>query len=92
MMKHSGVAARRLFSGYAWDAIMLAEAAIPGRLELRSTRNRSIQVCAPKCIEASKAVPTTAGPVTMSADDHNGYSDDAPVMITVKNGLFSINR
>jgi len=31
-------------------------------------------------------------PVTMSADDHNGYSDDAPVMITVKNGLFSINR
>ncbi|UPJ50137.1 ABC transporter substrate-binding protein [Bradyrhizobium sp. 200] len=80
------------FSGYAWDAIMLAEAAIPVALKSAAPGTEAFRSALRNAIEASKAVATTAGPVTMSADDHNGYSDDAPVMITVKNGLFSINR
>ncbi|MCK1447067.1 ABC transporter substrate-binding protein [Bradyrhizobium sp. 2] len=80
------------FSGYAWDAIMLAEAAIPVALKSAAPGTEAFRSALRNAIEASKAVPTTAGPVTMSADDHNGYSDDAPIMITVKNGLFSINR
>jgi len=33
---------------------------------------------------------TTAGPVTMSAQDHNGYAPDAPVIITIKDGKFVV--
>ncbi len=43
-------------------------------------------------IEGLAAVATTAGPVTMSPEDHNGSAADAPVMIIVRDGRFQTVR
>lgn len=78
------------FSGYAWDAVMIAEAAIPEALKTAKPGTPEFRTALRDAIEALNGVATTAGPVTMSAEDHNGYAADAPVMITVKDGKFTI--
>lgn len=77
------------FSGYAWDASLILQPAIlkaakvakPGTPEFRSALRDAI--------EQTHGLPTTNGIVTMSPQDHNGYSDQAPVMIEVKNGKWT---
>jgi branched-chain amino acid transport system substrate-binding protein len=84
-----GAGSTTAFAGYAWDAVLIAQAAIakasightPGSPEFRAALRDAI--------EESKGVVTTAGPVTMSAEDHNGYSADAPTMVVVKDGKFT---
>lgn len=78
------------FSGYAWDAFLIlqpallkaAESTAPGTPEFRSKLRDAI--------ESTRELPTTNGLVTMSPTDHSGYSPKAPVMITVKNGRWTI--
>ena len=80
------------FSGYAWDAFLIlqpailkaAETAKPGTPEFRSALRNSI--------EKTNGLPTTNGIVTMSTQDHNGYSDQAPVMIKVKSGKWTLAK
>tara|TARA_R110000850_G_scaffold277144_3_gene424159 strand:- start:126825 stop:127967 length:1143 start_codon:yes stop_codon:yes gene_type:complete len=80
------------FSGYAWDAYLLLEDALsrvdsslkPGTEAFRSALRDNI--------ESTKNLPTTNGIVNMSPADHNGYSDDAPVMITVKDGRWRLAK
>jgi len=80
------------FSGYAWDAFLILQSAIervgdraqPGTVQYREALRDAI--------EQTKDLPTTNGIVTMSPDDHNGYSDDAPVMIEVKNGKWTLAK
>lgn len=78
------------FSGYAWDAVMIAEAAIPEALKTAKPGTPEFRTALRNAIEGLKGVGTTAGPVTMSAEDHNGYAPDAPIMITVKDGKFVV--
>lgn len=78
------------FSGYAWDAILISQAAIskvtggarPGTAQFRAALREAI--------ETSTDVQTTAGQVTMTATDHNGFAADAPIIIRVTNGTFSV--
>jgi branched-chain amino acid transport system substrate-binding protein len=78
------------FAGYAWDAVMIAQAAIPEALKTAKPGTPEFRTALRNAIEGLDGVATTAGPVTMSADDHNGYAPDAPIMITVKDGKFVI--
>jgi branched-chain amino acid transport system substrate-binding protein len=80
------------FAGYAWDAILLAEAAIPMALKSGAPGTERFRAALRDAIESSRAVATTAGPVTMNANDHNGYGEDAPTMLTIKGGLFTISK
>lgn len=78
------------FAGYAWDAWLLARDAIqrvgdratPGTAEFRKALRDAL--------ESGKEVATTNGLVTMSAEDHNGFGPDAPVLINVRNGKWTV--
>jgi branched-chain amino acid transport system substrate-binding protein len=80
------------FAGYAWDAWLIARDALarvgdratPGTPEFRKALRDAL--------EASKSVATTNGLVTMSPEDHNGFNSDAPVMIKVRAGKWTIAR
>jgi branched-chain amino acid transport system substrate-binding protein len=80
------------FAGYAWDAYLIMEPAIvkaaakatPGTAEFRAALRDGI--------EATKSLPTTNGYVTMSPTNHNGYSVDAPALITVKGGRWVLAK
>jgi branched-chain amino acid transport system substrate-binding protein len=77
------------FSGYAWDAVLLLEAAVPVALKAGKPGTEAFRIALRDALENSKGVATTAGPVTMSSDDHNGYDENAPLMMTIKNGAFT---
>lgn len=87
-----GAGATSAFAGYAWDAVLIAQAAIPQALKAAQPGTAEFRSALRDEIEGLKNVATTAGPVTMTAEDHNGYSPDAPTMIEVKNGQFTAIR
>lgn len=78
------------FAGYAWDAVLLAQAAIPVALKSQQPGTDAFRAALRDAIEGLKGVATTAGPVTMSPDDHNGYAANAPVIITIKDGKYTL--
>lgn len=80
------------FARYAWDAIMLLEAAIPVASKSAAPGTNEFRAALRDAIESSKSVSTTAGLVTMSPTNHNGYSVDAPVMLQVEDGQFTYAR
>ncbi|AMD56765.1 branched-chain amino acid ABC transporter substrate-binding protein [Agrobacterium tumefaciens] len=90
--KQYGADSVSAFAGYAQDAILLVQAAIPVALHNAKPGTDEFRAALRDAIEKSKDVQTTAGPVTMSATDHNGYSADAPVMIQAVNGAFTVAR
>ena len=85
-----GAGTTSAFAGYAWDAVMLLEAATPVALKAGAPGTEQFRTALRDAIENLKNVSTTAGPVSMSKDDHNGYAADAPVIITVKDGKFTV--
>jgi len=77
------------FAGYAWDAVLLAQAAIPVALQSHQPGTEEFRTALRDAIEGLENVATTAGPVTMSPEDHNGYAADAPVIITITDGKYT---
>jgi len=80
------------FSGYAWDAFLILQPAILKAAEVAKPGTPEFRIALRDAIEKTKNLPTTNGLVTMSAQDHNGYSDEAPVMIEVKNGKWTLAK
>jgi len=85
-----GTGTMSAFAGYAWDAFLLMQAGIlkagdaaePGTAEFRKALRDAI--------EQTRDIATTNGLVNMSPTDHNGYSADAPAMITAKEGRWRL--
>jgi branched-chain amino acid transport system substrate-binding protein len=87
-----GAGTTNAFAGYAWDAVMLAQAAIPVALKSAQPGTEAFRAALRDALEGSKDVATTAGPVTMTPENHNGYAPDAPVIITIQNGKYTLVR
>ena len=68
------------FGGHAYDAFIIAKAAI----EKAGTDKAKIR----EAIENIKDLPGTGGVFSFSAEDHNGLDIDSFEMITVKDGKF----
>lgn len=85
-----GAGSTTSFAGYVQDALLVLEAAVPGALKAGEPGTEAYRSALRDAIEASNAVKTTAGPVTMSPEDHSGYSPEAPVMIQIKDGKFVV--
>lgn len=73
------------FGGHAYDAILILKTAIENA---KSTdRDKIVDT-----VENLKGLPGTAGIFNFSPEDHNGLSMDAIVMLTVKNGKFTLYK
>ncbi|MGE3989825.1 ABC transporter substrate-binding protein [Pseudorhodoplanes sp.] len=80
------------FGANAWDAILILQAAIPEALKKAKPGSVEFRVALRDAIESVKNLPTTHGVVTMTPQDHNGYSLEAPAMITVKDGNWALAK
>lgn len=80
------------FGGYAWDAALIAQFALAQAVAKAQPGTPEFREAVRDAIETAKGLATTAGPVRMSATDHNGYSLDAPVIITVREGGWKLER
>jgi branched-chain amino acid transport system substrate-binding protein len=85
-----GAGSMTTFAGNMWDAILVVEAAVPKALEKAKPGTEEFRVALRDAIENVQNVPATHGLITMSAENHNGFSVEAPVMITVKNGRWAL--
>ncbi len=71
------------FGGHAYDAFLLLKAAIE---QAKSTNRDDIA----NALEKITNLPGTAGIFNMSSTDHNGLGMDSIVLLTVKDGKFTI--
>lgn len=83
-----GLGSTSAFSGYAHDALLIAEAAVPRAMKTAVPGTAAFRTALREAIESLRDIATTAGPITMSPEDHNGYAADAPFMVQVVDGKF----
>jgi branched-chain amino acid transport system substrate-binding protein len=74
------------FPGFAWDGFLLAQAAIPVALQKAQPGTAEFRAALNDALENSKAVVTTSGPVTITPQDHTGFTPESLVLIQVKDG------
>jgi branched-chain amino acid transport system substrate-binding protein len=74
------------FPGFAWDAFLLAQAAIPIALKKAQPGTAEFRAALNDSLENSRDVVTTSGPVTITPQDHTGFTPESLVMIQVKDG------
>ena len=74
------------FPGFAWDGCLLAQAAIPVALQKAQPGTAEFRAALNDALENSKAVVTTSGPVTITPQDHTGFTPESLVLIQVKDG------
>lgn len=77
------------FPGFAWDGFLLAQAAIPVALKKAQPGTPEFRAALNDALENSKAVVTTSGPVTLTPQDHTGFTPESLVMIQVKDGRWT---
>ncbi|MEC7765148.1 MAG: ABC transporter substrate-binding protein [Pseudomonadota bacterium] len=77
------------FGGNAWDAMLIVKTAVPGALEVAEPGTPEFRAALRDQIAAIENLPTTHGPMTMTTENHNGYSPDAPVIITITDNDWS---
>lgn len=88
----NGAGSLTTFGANAWDAMLIVQAAIPKALAKAKPGTPEFRVALRDAIEGVSGLATTHGIVTMSPADHNGYALDAPAMITITNGKWSLAK
>ena len=78
------------FGAHAWDAGLLLQAAVPVALQHGKPGTPEFRAALRDALEAEKNVILTHGIVTMTPTDHNGFDQRARVMITIKDGAWTL--
>lgn len=82
-----GANARSPFAGYAFDAYLILQAAMPKALEAASPGTPAFRQALRDALENHvKEVAGTQGIYTMTPQDHNGLDQRARVLVQVKDG------
>jgi len=77
------------FPGFAWDAFLLAKAALPIAIEKAKPGTPEFRAAVNEALETNKRVITTSGPVTMTPQSHSGFTPESLVMIQVRDGRWT---
>lgn len=88
--KLHGAGSVSAFAGYSWDSFMLGKAAIEKALANGAPGSQEFRDAVRSALETNVAVPTTAGIVNMTSDDHCAFAQDAPVVAEVKGGKLTL--
>lgn len=78
------------FGGYAWDAGVLLQAAIPEALKTAQPGTPEFRAALRNALENVKEAGGASGIYNMSSTDHLGLDDRSRVMITIKDGTWML--
>lgn len=78
------------FGGYAWDAGILLQAAIPEALKVAKPGTPEFRAALRDALENVSNVAGASGIFNMSPTDHLGLDDRSRVMITIKDGAWTM--
>lgn len=80
------------FAANAWDAHSLIANAVPAALRAGKPGTEQFRVALRDAIEKTNGLATTHGVINMSEKDHVGLPFDAPVILTVQGGGWSLAK
>jgi branched-chain amino acid transport system substrate-binding protein len=87
-----GAGSTSTFGANTWDAGLLLEKAVPAALRKAKPGSPEFRAALRDAIEGSREVIGAQGVFSMSAQDHNGMDERARVMMTVRNGRWTLVR
>jgi branched-chain amino acid transport system substrate-binding protein len=87
-----GVQNRNAFAGYAYDANLLLEKALPAALKQAKPRTAAFRSALRDALEGVKDAVGTHGVYNMSRTDHSGTDERARVLVRVENGAWRLVR
>ena len=85
-----GAQNRNAFAGYAYDAYLLVEKALPEALKSAKPGTPAFRSALRDALEKVREVVGTHGVYSMSATNHNGIDERARVMVKVENGAWKL--
>lgn len=85
-----GAQNRNAFAGYAYDAHLLVERALPQALKSASPGTPAFRSALRDALEQVREVVGTHGIYSMSAADHNGLDERARVLVRVDGGAWKL--
>lgn len=85
-----GIQNRNAFAGYAYDANLLLEKALPAALKQAKPGTAAFRGALRDALENIKDAVGTHGVYTMSATDHSGTDERARVLVRVENGAWRL--
>lgn len=85
-----GVQNRNAFAGYAYDANLLFEKALPAALKQGKPGTAAFRAGLRDALEGIKGAVGTHGVYTMSPTDHSGTDERARVLVRVENGAWRL--
>ena len=80
------------FGGNVLDAGLLLENAIPSALKSGKPGTAEFRSALRAALENTREMPATQGVYNMTAEDHSGFDERGRVLITVKNGKWTLLR
>ena len=86
--KAFGAGTRNAFAGYAYDGMLLLNAAAPAALKKAKPGTAEFREALRSSLESVKNVVGTHGIYNMDAKTHNGLDDRARVVVHVENGAW----
>ncbi len=78
------------FGGYAWDAGLLIQNAIPEALKKAKPGTPEFRVALREALENTKNLAGASGIFNMTPQDHLGLDDRSRVMITIRDGKWTL--
>ncbi len=85
-----GVQNRNAFAGYAYDAVLLVEKALPEALKKATPGTSEFRSALRDALENVRELAGTHGVYTMSPKNHNGMDERARVLVKVENGAWKL--
>lgn len=87
--KQYGEGSISAFPGFAWDGMLLAQAAMPKALEKAQPGTAQFRQALNDALENGKNVVTTSGLVSMSPESHVGFTPESLIFIQVKDNRWT---
>jgi len=87
-----GAGTRNAFAGYAYDGMLLLDAAAPAALKKAKPGTPAFREALRASLEGVKNVVGTHGVYNMNAQTHNGLDERARVVVQVENGAWHLMK
>jgi branched-chain amino acid transport system substrate-binding protein len=87
-----GAGTRNAFAGYAYDGMLLLDAAAPAALKKGKPGTPEFREAMRASLESVKNVVGTHGVYNMNAQTHNGLDERARVVVQVENGAWHLMK
>jgi len=83
-----GKGSRNPFAGYAWDGMLLLNAAVPDALKKAKPGTAEFRTALRDSLQSGREVIGTHGVYKYTVEDHYGVDERARVLVIVKDGAF----